>query len=71
MNRSTVRGRGEKSDRRATAKLRRYCAANRLDRLGTLTYASPCFDALHLRYDVARFFKRVRRDLVSEPFQYA
>ena len=29
----------EEAARRARAKLRRYCAANRLNRLGTLTYA--------------------------------
>ena len=40
-------------------------------RLGTLTYASPCFDVARLRSDVARFFKRIRRELGREPIPYA
>jgi hypothetical protein len=36
--------------RRARGKLRRYCAANRLNRLATLTYAGEgCFDPHQLR----------------------
>jgi hypothetical protein len=47
--------------RRARGKLRRYCAANRLNRLGTLTYAGQgCHDPARLRHDVARFFRRLR-----------
>jgi hypothetical protein len=56
--------------RRARAKVRRYCAANRLNRLGTLTYAgtgnhSPAV----LRVDLADFFRRLRSS-VGEPFPY-
>jgi hypothetical protein len=47
--------------RRALVKVRRYCAANRLNRLGTLTYAGEgLHDPKELRADVAEFFKRLR-----------
>lgn len=50
--------------------VRRYCAANGLNRLGTLTYAPPgCFDPLALRADVARFFRRLRSE-VGQPIPY-
>ena len=50
--------------RRARAKLRRYCAANRLNRLATLTYAGEgCFDPLQLREDVGEFFRGLRSEL--------
>jgi hypothetical protein len=50
--------------RRARGKVRRYCAANGLNRLGTLTYAgSGCHDPARLRGDVAGFFRRLRRSL--------
>lgn len=58
--------------RRARTKLRRYVAANRLDRLGTLTYRG---DGLHdervLRRHVRHFFKRARSELGGEPLPYA
>lgn len=58
--------------RRAATKVRRYCAANGLDRLWTLTYAgSGCHDPEQLRDDVAQFFRGLRRDLGGEPFPYA
>lgn len=48
--------------RRAQGKIRRYCAANGLNRLGTLTYAGEgCHDPEQLRADVAAFFKELRR----------
>lgn len=58
------------SARRARSKVHRYCAANRLNRLGTLTYAgggnhSPSA----LRADLADFFRRLRA-AVGEPFPY-
>jgi hypothetical protein len=56
-------GRDSRPDaaRRARGKARRYCAANRLNRLGTLTYAGAgCHDPEQLREDVAGFFKRLR-----------
>jgi hypothetical protein len=56
--------------RRARGKVRRYCAANRLNRLGTLTYAGAgCHDPAVLRDDVAGFFKRLRRS-TGERFPY-
>jgi hypothetical protein len=56
--------------RRAAGKVRRYCAANRLNRLGTLTYAgSGCHDPVQLRADLADFFKQLRSG-VGKPFPY-
>jgi hypothetical protein len=56
--------------RRARAKVRRYCAANRLNRLGTLTYAgSGNHDPAKLRGDLAEFFRRLR-STVGQPFPY-
>jgi hypothetical protein len=52
--------------RRARGKLRRYCAANRLNRLGTLTYrGAGCHEPTVLRRDLGRFFRRLRGDLVE------
>lgn len=57
--------------RRARARLRRYCAANRLNRLGTLTYAGAgCHDPKQLRLDVADFFRTLRVALAGEAFPY-
>jgi hypothetical protein len=57
--------------RRARGRLRRYCAANRLDRLGTLTYAGEgCHDPRQVRGDVALFFTRLREALGGDPFPY-
>jgi hypothetical protein len=57
--------------RRAKGRIRRYCAANRLNRLGTLTYrADGCYDPKALRADVSRFFRSLRSDLDREPFPY-
>jgi hypothetical protein len=56
--------------RRARGKVRRYCAANRLNRLGTLTYAGAgCHDPVRLRGDLGGFFKRLRGSL-GKPFPY-
>ena len=50
--------------RRARGKLRRYCAANLLNRHATLTYRPPgCFDPAQLRADVAAFFRGLRGQL--------
>jgi hypothetical protein len=57
--------------RRARAKLRRYCAANRLNRLGTLTYAGAgCHDPKQLRLHVADFFRDLRATMGGDPFPY-
>ena len=56
--------------RRARGKVRRYCAANRLNRLGTLTYAGAgCHEPVALRADLADFFRRLRAS-VGDPFPY-
>ena len=57
--------------RRARTRLRRYCAANRLNRLGTLTYRPPfCGDPRVLRAQVGVFFRSLRRGLGGEAFPY-
>ena len=57
--------------RRARGQIRRYCASNRLNRLGTLTYAGDgCHDPRQFRRDVGGFFRRMRRDLGGEAFPY-
>jgi hypothetical protein len=59
------------SARRARGRLRRYCAANRLNRLGTLTYAGEgCHDPRQVRADVARFFRELRRGLDGAQLPY-
>lgn len=57
--------------RRARGQIRRYAAANGLNRLGTLTYAG---DGLHdqrvFRQHMAMFFRRLRADTGGRPFPY-
>jgi hypothetical protein len=77
---SRGRGAGGESDpersaseavRRARTRLRRYAVANRLNRLGTLTYAGEgCHDPEQLREDVASFFRGLKPALGGEPFPY-
>ena len=56
--------------RRARGRVRRYCAANGLNRLGTLTYAGEgCREPLVLRKHVAAFFRRLRQRH-EVPFPY-
>jgi len=58
--------------RRARGRLRRYCAANGLNRLGTLTYAGAgCHDPRWFRTDVAEFFRDLRGSLGGAPLAYA
>jgi hypothetical protein len=61
----------EEAGRRARSKLRRYCAANRLNRFGTLTYATSCRDPRQLRADVGEFFRGLRCELGGDPLPYA
>jgi hypothetical protein len=62
----------QEAARRARAKLRRYCAANRLNRLATLTYAGEgCFDPVQLRGHVSEFFRGLRSELGGESLPYA
>ncbi|HUJ55599.1 MAG TPA: hypothetical protein VLW49_06390 [Gaiellaceae bacterium] len=61
----------EEAARRARAKVRRFCAANRLNRLGTLTYAGEgCFDPVRLRVELGDFFRGLRRELGGKPIPY-
>lgn len=57
--------------RRARSKLRCYAAANRLNRLRTLTYAGEgCHDPLALRANLAAFFRSLRMELGGQPLPY-
>jgi hypothetical protein len=61
----------EEAARRAAGKVRRYCAANRLNRLGTLTYRGEgCHDPRALRRDLAGFFRELRAGLGGERLAY-
>jgi len=61
----------EEAGRRARAKIRRYAAANRLNRLGTLTYRGEgCHDPLRLREDLAGFFRELRAGVDDGRFPY-
>lgn len=61
----------QEAGRRARARLRRYCAANRLNRLGTLTYeGAGCHDPAQLRKDVGDFFRALRAGLGDGAFAY-
>ncbi len=56
--------------RRARAKVRRYCVANGLNRLGTLTYAGEgCWEQGQLRADLGGFWRRLRAG-VGEALPY-
>ena len=57
--------------RRARGMIRRFCAANQLNRFATLTYAGGgCHDPRAARADVAVFFRALRRALGGEPIAY-
>ncbi len=61
----------ESARQRARGQIRRYCTANRLNRLGTLTYAGAgCHDPLEVRGHVRTFFKDLRSALGGSPFPY-
>lgn len=61
----------QEAGRRARAKLRRYCAANGLNRLGTLTFAgSGCHDPAQLRDYLGDFFRKVRGSLGGRSLPY-
>ncbi|WP_407341695.1 hypothetical protein [Pengzhenrongella phosphoraccumulans] len=61
----------EEAGRRARKSLRQYCAANRLNRLGTLTYAGAgCHDPRQIRADVGEFFRALREGLGGDPLAY-
>jgi|SRR5580704_308317 hypothetical protein len=57
--------------RRARTRVRRYCAANRLNRLATLTYrGSGCHEPVVMRRDLGGFFRRLRHRLGGDAFPY-
>ena len=57
--------------RRARTRVRRYCAANRLNRFVTLTYGPPfCWDPRVLREHVGRFFRTLRGQLGVDALPY-
>ncbi len=57
--------------RRARTRIRRYCCANGLSRLGTLTYGPPrCTDPAQLRADLGDFFRSLRSALGDRPLPY-
>lgn len=61
----------QEAARRARGRLRRYCAANGLNRLGTLTYGPPfCTDPAQVRADLGVFFRSLRQAVGGEPFPY-
>jgi hypothetical protein len=61
----------EEAARRARTGIRRYGVANRLNRLGTLTYRGQgCHDPLRLRADLALFFRSLRERLSVGAFPY-
>jgi len=61
----------DRAVRRAKVTVRRYCKANGIDRLMTLTYAPPfCTDPKVLRHDVGRFVRRLRVTLGHRRFPY-
>jgi hypothetical protein len=61
----------EEAGRRARATLRRYCAANRLNRLGTLTYrGAGCHEPLAVREHLGEFFRSLRSGVGGDPLAY-
>jgi hypothetical protein len=61
----------EEAARRARTKIRRYAAANRLNRLGTLTYRGEgCHNPLVLREHLAGFIRELREGLAAGRFPY-
>lgn len=61
----------QEAGRRARANLRRYCAANRLNRLGTLTYRGDgCHDPELVRAHLGEFFRELRESIGGAAFPY-
>jgi hypothetical protein len=57
--------------RRARSRLRRYCAANRLNRMGTLTYSGEgCHDPQQVREDLGIFFRNLRTSVGPLPYAW-
>jgi hypothetical protein len=61
----------DKNDGRARGKIRRYGAANRLNRLGTLTYRGEgCHDPFAVRDHLGEFFRSLRQSIAGKRFPY-
>ncbi len=61
----------EEAGRRARGKVRRYCAANGLNRLGTLTFRGEgCHDPQRVREHLGEFFREIRTLTGGEPLPY-
>lgn len=61
----------QEAARRARGKVRRYCAAHRLNRLGTLTYRGEgCHDPMLVRRHVGEFFRVLRGLVGGKAFPY-
>lgn len=61
----------QEAGRRARGKLRRYGAANGLNRFGTLTYRPPgCHDARRARTHMGEFFRTLRSATGGAAFPY-
>jgi hypothetical protein len=61
----------EEAGRRARATLRRYCSANRLNRLGTLTYRGEgCHDPALVRLHLGEFFRSLLDAIGGKPLPY-
>lgn len=62
---------GAEAARRAKGQVRRYCAGNRLNRFGTLTYGPPrCTDPREVRTHVGAFFRELRSGLGGDALPY-
>lgn len=55
---------------RARGQMRRYCVRNRLNRLGTLTYATGNHDPALVREHLGEFFRALREVTGGKPFPY-
>ena len=61
----------QEAGRRARTRVRRYCAANGLNRLGTLTYGPPrATDPVVVREHIGEFFRGLRHGLGGEALPY-
>jgi hypothetical protein len=61
----------QEAGRRARARVRRYCAANRLNRLGTLTYTGAGWYGPGLvREHLGEFFRNLREATGGDPLPY-
>jgi hypothetical protein len=70
-NRPNAERAAEEAGRRARTKIRRYAAANKLNRLATLTYRGEgCHDPARLRSDLGGFFRELRTVLDAGPLPY-